>query len=136
MVDMQNVCNQATAELDALQAVADAAREVLAQHYRVSTAPRSYVITNVDARDNAVTALAAELNALRENYKASQKLLAIREEQIGEFLEDQKTLQAVANAAQRLLNAQAELALALEKLDGTMERMGRRVDRRGAAVGA
>jgi hypothetical protein len=72
--------------------------------------------------NGVANAATAELNALRENYKASQKLLAIREEQIGEFLENQKTLQATAIAAQRLLNAQAELALALEKLDGETER--------------
>jgi hypothetical protein len=52
-------------QLTALQAVADAAQEILAQHYRVSTAPQSYVITNVDARDNAVTALAAALEKLK-----------------------------------------------------------------------
>jgi hypothetical protein len=56
---------QLRAELAALRAERDAlraaAQEVLAQHYRVSTAPRSYVITNVDARDDAITALAAAL---------------------------------------------------------------------------
>jgi hypothetical protein len=50
------------AERDALRA---AAREVLSQHYRVSTATRSYVITNVDARDDAIAALAAALEGVK-----------------------------------------------------------------------
>ena len=51
-------------QLTALQAVADAARDVVAQHYCVSITPRSYVVTDVDARNNTIAVLAAALEGL------------------------------------------------------------------------
>lgn len=58
-----------------------------------------------------------ELTRLRDNYEASQELLVIREEQVGEFLEERKRLRAIEAAAR-----EGELALirAMPQLKGAL----------------